>query len=411
MNKIKQFIHNSFIPYVNEVKNHQLRKSKYKIEDMLRLKIRITRDKLHTRALEQVNITGIEKAGSSAVSYWLSKIAKIGIYNQLFINSRDIYKQNKPGGRIFAADGTVISTHMHNKHGISKGSLTVCALLNIDTQLFHDYMIADDCNEHTSLVKQVLKCTRDDLIIADRNYGKYCLLAQLYGHVGFLVRISKNMNIYKNFINSPEYSVIIDYIHNGVKMRLKLIKYVISKATRERIKTYMFDIKQSSNDDDESVFVLCTNNLNMSEEIAGQLYRSRWNIETGFRALKGNFDVRTPMKVSNCNTITEIVEYTVGLSVIMYNISQHIKHTQDSDKRECRFSHCAIQTRYMLEQIIINPSLINITNLIHELSHRLKTHLIRGIRWITKCGNHIKKRGRYKSKKTIESLNKDHSTK
>ena len=101
-------------------------------------------------------------------------------------------------------------------------------------------------------------------------------------------------------------------------MRLKLIKYVISKATRERIKTYMFDIKQSSNDDDESaaartgpagVFVLCTNNLNMSEEKAGQLYRRRWNIETGFRALKSNFDVRTPaarsghaapMKVSNC---------------------------------------------------------------------------------------------------------------
>ena len=117
------------------------------------------------------------------------------------------------------------------------------------------------------------------------------------------------------------------------------------------------------------------------------------------------------MKVSNCNTITEIVGYTVGLSIIIYNISQHIKHTHDSDKRECRFSHCAIQIRYMLEQIIINPSLINITNLIHELSHRLKTHLIRGIRWITKCGNHIKKRGRYKSKKTIESLNKDHSTK
>ena len=148
MDKIKQFIQNSFVPYVNKVKSHQLRKTKYKIEDMFRLKIRITRDKLHTRALEQVNVSGIRKAGSSAVSYWLSKIAKIGIYNQLFINSRDIYKQNKPGGRIFAADGTVISTHMHNKHGISKGSLTVCALLDIDTQLFHDYMIADDCNEH-----------------------------------------------------------------------------------------------------------------------------------------------------------------------------------------------------------------------------------------------------------------------
>ena len=71
---------------MNEVKTHQLRKAKYNIEDMFRLKIRITRDKLHTRALEQVNRTGIGKAGSSAVSYWLSKKNKIGIYNQLFIH-------------------------------------------------------------------------------------------------------------------------------------------------------------------------------------------------------------------------------------------------------------------------------------------------------------------------------------
>ena len=39
---------------------------------MFRLKIRIIRDKLHTRALEQVNVAGIENAG-------ISKIAKIGI--------------------------------------------------------------------------------------------------------------------------------------------------------------------------------------------------------------------------------------------------------------------------------------------------------------------------------------------
>ena len=90
---------------------------------MFRLKIRITSDKLHTRALEQVNVSGIRKAGSSAVSYWLSKTAKIGIYNQLFLNIRDIYKQNKPGDRIFAGGGIVISTHMHNKHGFRKDRL------------------------------------------------------------------------------------------------------------------------------------------------------------------------------------------------------------------------------------------------------------------------------------------------
>ena len=49
--------------------------------------------------------------------------------------------------------------------------------------IFHDYAIADDCNEHTSLVNQAKTCSIDDLIIADRNYGKYSLLSSMYTRV------------------------------------------------------------------------------------------------------------------------------------------------------------------------------------------------------------------------------------
>ena len=107
----------------------------------------------------------------------------------------------------------------------------------------------------------------------------------------------------------------------------------------------MSDMNLISDEDDESVFVLCTNVLDMSEETAQQLYRDRWKIETGFRYLKSNFDVRNPMKAGNCNTITDHIEYTVGLSFIMYNFSQNIKLVRDSDNvRKCRFSGCADQT-------------------------------------------------------------------
>ena len=197
-------------------------------------------------------------------------------------------------------------------------------------------------------------------------------------------------------------------------MRLKLIKYLISKKTRKGVKAYMSDMNQISDEDDESaaartglagVFVLCTNVLDMSEETAQQLYRERWTIETGFRYLKSNFDVRIPMKAGNCNSVTEHIEYTVGLSFVMYNIAQNIKLVRDSDNvRKCRFSGCADQTRYMLDQIIQNPSLLNITEQITKLMKRLILHKV-GKSKLISHGNHEKKRGRYKSKKTIEGLN------
>ena len=65
MKKIKNF-ENTFVPYVNEVKSHQLRITKYKIENMFRLKIRITRDKLHTSTVNS-HLSGPHLSGYLAV--------------------------------------------------------------------------------------------------------------------------------------------------------------------------------------------------------------------------------------------------------------------------------------------------------------------------------------------------------
>lgn len=404
MYRIASFIKKSFVPYLTEIKQCQIRVNKYFSKDMFRLKVLLTQDRVGSRDKIKIGIKPLIGAKSSDISYWFNKFTKIGIYDQMFMNSRNIIHPTGKG-RILAADGSVICTRIFNKHGVGKASLTVCALLDIKTHLFHEYAIADDCNEHTSLVNQAKTCTIDDIIIADRNYGKYSLLSQLYDNVGFLVRISKNMNIYKSFIKSSEHTRIIEHVHNGKKMRLKLIKYVISKKTRKRVKVYMSDMNQISDEDDESVFVLCTNVLDMSEETAQQLYRDRWKIETGFRYLKSNFDVRNPMKAGNCNSITDHIKYTIGLSFVMYNITQNIKLVRDSDNvRKCRFSGCADQVRYMLDQIIQNPSLLNITEQITRMMKRLIMHKVGKPKLICN-GNHDKKRGRYKSKKTIEGLN------
>lgn len=224
MVNIYNFVENIFQPYVKYVNTLQTRVSKYLIRDILHLKLRIVTDYKNSRVNETSRIENIRKMRSGNISYWLNKLNKVNAYDELFVPTVDIPTKI---GRPIAADGSVISISLENKNGVAKASLNLCSLLDINTQKFVDYTISKSCNEHDSLSTQVNKLQTNDLIIADRNYGKYVLMKKLYSKVGFLFRISKNMNIYKDFIASTDTTTIIQ--HNG--MNLKLIKYAINKST------------------------------------------------------------------------------------------------------------------------------------------------------------------------------------
>ena len=153
MNRVTSFLEKSFIPYLNLIKQCQKRVNKYVCNDMFRFKILLTQDRVGSRDKIKMGIKPLIGAKSSDISYWFNKFTKVGIYDQMFMNSRNIAHPTGKG-RILAADGSVICTRIFNKHGVGKASLTVCALLDVKMHIFHDYAIADDCNEHTSLVNQ-----------------------------------------------------------------------------------------------------------------------------------------------------------------------------------------------------------------------------------------------------------------
>ena len=139
----------------------------------------------------------------------------------------------------------MISVHLPNKFGTSKASLTICSLIHIHTKIFIDYNISDSNDERCCLKQQLTTLSRQDIIIADRNYGKYDLMAHMNNRVGFIVRLSKNLNIYKQIIKSNKSSMIINWQYNGQYIALKLIKYVISKKTRKGVIEYMNNIGES----------------------------------------------------------------------------------------------------------------------------------------------------------------------
>ena len=112
MNRITSYLEKSFIPYLNQIKQCQ-RVNKYVCNDMFRLKILLTQDRVGSRDKIKMGIKPLIGA-SSDISYWFNKFTKVGIYDQIFMNSRNIAHPTGKG-RI-AADGSVICTRIFNKH-------------------------------------------------------------------------------------------------------------------------------------------------------------------------------------------------------------------------------------------------------------------------------------------------------
>lgn len=200
---------------------------------------------------------------------------------------------------------------MKNSLGLNKASVTVCSMLDIDNGKFIDYNISENCNEHEGLKSQLYLLNRSDIIVGDRNYGKPGLMSHLYNSVGFVFRVSHSLKMSKQFLKSGRRSGIIS--HEG--RRYKFTRYRVNKITRKIVSRYHCDIDNRSGEDELSgEFLLCTNNLTMGDDDAITLYKDRWKIETSFKLLKSNFDIREPVKTPNCSNPMKQINYKVGMS-------------------------------------------------------------------------------------------------
>ena len=94
--------------------------------------------------------------------------------------------------RTMAVDGSVISANVSsdNTTRVGKVSLTLCSLLDIDSQVFIDYSISDTCDEIGALRTQITTSLKPtDLIICDRNYGNFEFLMSVNDDIRFITRL------------------------------------------------------------------------------------------------------------------------------------------------------------------------------------------------------------------------------
>ena len=220
----------------------------------------------------------------------------------------------------------------------------------------------------------------------------------------FVIRLTKNLLIYKQFIKTNDSELII----NRKGYKIKLVKYIVDNNTRQIIKDKYKGVDEST-DDDTSIFVIATNLVSLSYDTLINLYKERWNIEICNKNIKSNFNIRHIVKQSNSSDPINKIGFYTCLSFLLYNITMLEKKLLEKKKylitkKETNINYCqhvSVYKDYLIDKI--NPCNTNII-----LTEKRKEHRI----LMNKISKHNKKtvrnntkKGKYKALKNMAKIN------
>jgi hypothetical protein len=395
----------------------------YNIEDIFNVIINHCSDNTTLRDSIDYN-SNFNDTPLSTLSYWLNKIYKYELFddayyniynfsnslkNYLFLSPDDPLFDLYSNYNILVGDGTISNASFKNDQGKNMVSYTNSIIMNTKTNMVYDHCVQFDNNELTAVLNT--KLTKSDIIVLDRGYSKLSFMDKLSKQTFFVIRLTKNLLIHKNFMKTNKNSIVIN--RNGYD--IKLIKYKVDDETRKIIKdrymSYKKDNDDVSDEDNDKIFVIATNLTNLSFDQIANLYKKRWNIEVCNKYIKSNFNVRHIVKQCNStNTINKITFYT-SLSILMYNVTMleklllEKKHYYEHQKAiKYDYSQSVIvYKRYIIDTI--NPCYKKILMTRKQKENRMKVNKRTILK--KKIMNNNKKRGKYKSLYTVAKLNKN----
>ena len=351
----------------------------------------------------------------STPNYWLCKVYGLNTFDDMyykiykFANSirKSLYiSKNNPlyhlykKYNIFAGDGTICKCSFRNEHGKNIASYTISIILNTMNNLIYDYRLCFNNNELSGILNA--KLTLSDIIVLDRGYSKLSLMDKLSKRTNFVIRLTRNLMIYKNFIKSGKDCMIIN--RNGY--RIKLIRYYVDKETRIIIKDKYGD---NNSEDNDPFFVIVTNLTDLTFDEMCELYKKRWEVEVCNKNIKSNFNIRHIVKQSNSSKPINKITFYVSLSIMLYNIItlekklSEMKYYYQTQKRiEYNFSqHVTLYKQYIKDNINHCDKKIKMT--VDRKEHRINVNK-RQIKKKKQSSNN-KKKGKYKSLEKMAKLN------
>lgn len=387
------------------------------VKDIFNVVIRSCSDNTTTRESIDKN-SSFNDTYVSGISYWLNKVYDLNTftdqYYKIYQLADSIRKtlfifKNNPLRRIYnmynvlVGDGTVCKCSFRNDHGKNIASYTVSIILNMATNLVYDHTILFNNNELTGILNANL--TKSDIIVLDRGYSKLSFMDKLAKRTYFVIRLTRNLMIYKRFMKMNEQSMIIK--RNGYK--IKLIKYSVDKETREIIKS-RYNGCDNNDEDDDSIFVIATNLTDLSSKEMSELYKNRWSVEVCNKNIKSNFNIRHIVKQYNSLEPIKKISFYTSLSILIYNITTlekrllEMKYYYQHQKRiEYNYSqHVNLYKEYLIDTI--NPVNKTVVLTAERKMHRLIVNK-RSTKKKKNYSRNNKIRGKYKSLEYMAKLN------
>ena len=191
--------------------------------------------------------------------------------------------------------------------------------------MIYDYRLCFDNNELSGILNT--KLTLSDIIVLDRGYSKLSLMDKLSKRTNYVIRLTRNLMIYKKFIKSGKVCMII----NRKGYRIKLIRYYVDKETRIIIKDKYGD---NNSEDNDPFFVIATNLIDLTFDEMCELYKKRWEVEVCNKNIKSNFNIRHIVKQSNSSKPINKLTFYISLSIMLYNIITLEKKLSDEFQGE-----------------------------------------------------------------------------
>lgn len=150
-------------------------------------------------------------------------------------------------------------------------------------------------------------------------------MGHLYEKTNFILRIKSKLSIAQKLIKSKKNSINLE--HNN--MKLKLIRFSINHTNNE---VNNFDDEHKEGNENDSLYIICTNMTNLSFEECQELYKRRWKVETANKYLKSNTNLRNIKTDTKTNMLRiNKIYFTVAIDVMMYNLAIINKNILDRD--------------------------------------------------------------------------------
>lgn len=234
--------------------------------------------------------------------------------------------------QFYAFDSTTISLFSDVLKGVGrnpkgdgkkKGGLKVHMLTDIHADI-PKYATIREAKQHDSTFLKLLNLPSDSLIVFDKAYNKYQQFAQwTQQSVNFVCPLKDNA-VYEveeilqtNFLSDDE---------SGIASEEHICLTYAEKKGDKKTKTLSLrkvDFKPKKGD----VYSLITNNWNIKTEEVVKIYKCRWTIETSFKKLKQNFQLRYFYSETENGIKTQ-----VWCTLIAYLLLTVLKHDAKSKK-------------------------------------------------------------------------------